>query len=270
MTELNPYEPPKSQIALSEQVPLSGELTEPQRVSAGRGWGWIADGFALFKRDPWIWIVNMIILIVITSLLSLVPVGGIAAQILYPLFQGGLMLGCYAQDNGNPLKVEHLFAGFRTNTGSLAAVGGLYLLGVVGVGIVTLALVFLLGGSNLLELFKAIAAGVEQPNPEMVRQGVLLALLAGLIGLALIIPLLMATWFAPALVVFHSLGAVAAMQWSFRGCLRNILPFLVYGLAALVLLVVALIPLGLGLLVLIPILTASVYIAYKDIFLKNT
>ena len=37
-----------------------------------------------------------------------------------------------------------------------------------------------------------------------------LALLAVLLGLAVMIPLLMAYWFAPALVLFHGIGAVDA------------------------------------------------------------
>ena len=44
------------------------------------------------------------------------------------------------------------------------------------------------------------------------------------------------------------------------------LPFLIYGLIAAVLFVVGSIPLLLGLLVVIPMLTASVFVAYKDIY----
>jgi uncharacterized membrane protein len=59
---------------------------------------------------------------------------------------------------------------------------------------------------------------------------------------------------------------VAALKESFVGCLRNILPFLVYSIVVLVLGIVASIPLGLGWLVLGPVLIASVYTAYRDIF----
>jgi len=78
----------------------------------------------------------------------------------------------------------------------------------------------------------------------------------------------MAVWFAAPLVVFHDLGAVEAMKASFTGCLRNIVPFLVYGIAGLVLSVVATIPLGLGWLVLGPVVAASVYTSYRDIYLR--
>ncbi len=266
MTDLNPYATPESPLTTGNPI-QAGLLTEPRKAPAGRGWGWIADGFGLFKLDPWIWIVNSLILFAITFLLGLVPLGSIASQILSPIFLGGLMLGCYALDTGDRLKVEHLFAGFKTNTGSLAAVGGLYILGYLVIGIVVMLLIFLLGGRDIFGLIGAIQSGAE-PNPQETAQVAYLGIIAVLIGLALIVPLVMAFWFAPALVMFHSLGAVEAMKLSFRGCLRNIAPFLIYGLIALVLMVIAVIPVLLGLLVLVPTLIASTYIGYKDIFLK--
>jgi uncharacterized membrane protein len=58
------------------------------------------------------------------------------------------------------------------------------------------------------------------------------------------------------------------MKESFQGCLKNALPFLIYGLVGLVAAVVAAIPFGLGWLVFGPVLMASVYTAYKDIYLE--
>ena len=268
MTDLNPYATPEA--PLTSGSPAQAELlTEPRKMTAGRGWGWIADGFGLFKLDPWIWIINGLILFVILLLLGFIPfLGSIASYLLYPIFQGGLMLGCYALDTGGRLKVEHLFAGFKNNAGSLAAVGGLYILGSIAIAIIVMLLIFLLGGRDIFSVISAVESGAHQPNPQEAAQLAYLVIVAGLIGLALIVPLLMATWFAPALVVFHSLGAVEAMKLSFQGCLRNIAPFLIYGLIALVLMVLAVLPILLGLLVLIPTLIASTYIGYKDIFLK--
>ena len=76
----------------------------------------------------------------------------------------------------------------------------------------------------------------------------------------------MAVWFAPALVVLRGLEPWAAMKVSFCGCLRNVMPFLVYGLIGIVLAVVATIPFALGWLVLGPLTIASIYTSYCDIF----
>jgi uncharacterized membrane protein len=91
-------------------------------------------------------------------------------------------------------------------------------------------------------------------------------LLASLVMMALMIPVLMAVWFAAPLVVFHERGAVDALKESFAGCLKNIVPFLVYGVIFFVHAIVASIPLALGWLVLGPMAAASIYTAYRDIY----
>ena len=56
------------------------------------------------------------------------------------------------------------------------------------------------------------------------------------------------------------------MAASFRGCLRNVVPFLLYGLIGFGLAIVASIPFGLGWLVLGPVTMATIYTSYCDIF----
>ena len=51
--------------------------------------------------------------------------------------------------------------------------------------------------------------------------------------------------------------------------MKNVLAFLVYGLIVLVLAFFAALPVGLGFLVLIPVLAGSVYAAYRDVFVAN-
>jgi len=92
------------------------------------------------------------------------------------------------------------------------------------------------------------------------------ALIALLVAMALLIPLLMAYWFAPALVVLRNMTAMDAMKLSFLGSLRNMWPFLIYGVIAFILMMIAMIPFGLGMLILVPVLNASIYLGYKDIF----
>ncbi len=57
-------------------------------------------------------------------------------------------------------------------------------------------------------------------------QGLLLCLL---LGLALLIPVLMAITFAPALIFFPRCGILQAAKLSFKGCLTNMWPFLWWG-----------------------------------------
>ena len=95
------------------------------------------------------------------------------------------------------------------------------------------------------------------------------ALLAILIALALFVPVNMALWFAPALVMLSDETAPRAVGESFKGCLKNIIPFLIYGVIVFVLGILAAIPFGLGWLVLAPVVLGSVYSAYRDIYFKR-
>jgi uncharacterized membrane protein len=96
-----------------------------------------------------------------------------------------------------------------------------------------------------------------------------LLLLMALVAMALFLPLVMAVWFAPALVVFHDLPALDAMKQSFSGCLKNIVPFLVYGIIGFVLSFLATLVLLLGWLIWGPTLVGSVYASYRDIFVQS-
>jgi uncharacterized membrane protein len=94
-----------------------------------------------------------------------------------------------------------------------------------------------------------------------------LAILVGLlVFLLLYLPLVMAIWFAPALVVLRGVAPLDAMRLSFNGCMRNIVPFLLYGVVGVGLSIVATIPLLLGWLVLGPVTIASLYTSYCDIY----
>jgi len=105
------------------------------------------------------------------------------------------------------------------------------------------------------------------PDPASATMRELAAyLLAWLIALALMVPVVMAVWFAPPLAVFNELGAFDALKASFVGCLKNIVPFLIYGLILLGFAVLASIPLCLGWLVLGPVIGASIYTSYRDIY----
>lgn len=254
----NPYATPRAAVA-DEPVTFGAYVPGGKKVPASRGWTWIVDGWSLFRESPGLWIGIIVVLFVMLMLMAFIPfVGSVAMSLLMPVFVGGLMLGCRALDEGRGLEFNHLFAGFQAGAGTLIAVGALSLAA-------SIAIVLVIAAVAGVGVFAFMAGGADAQA--MGAMGVLAVLLAVLVFFALSLPIAMALWFAPALVVLHGLGAVEAMKASFMGCLRNILPFIVYGLVGLVLAIVASIPIGLGWLVLGPVLAASVYTAYKDIYL---
>lgn len=230
----------------------------------GAGWTWVAEGWKLFARAPLMWIVAVIIVFVLAVIVSLVPfIGSLAFQVVQPVLAGGFVLACRSIEKGGEFELEHLFAGFTRRFGPLAIVGLIFLAGWIAI-----ALVFaLLVGFSLLGAFMS-------GDPEAVAASVaaswMTILLATLVMLGLMVPLLAAYWFAPALVMIHDMAPVAAMKASFVACLRNFFTFVVYGLVMLVAFVVALIPFGLGMLVWMPLAIASTYVAYRRIFTEDT
>ena len=227
-----------------------------RKVSAGRGMAWLSGGFDLFKQAPLLWIGILVLWFVAMGLVSLVPfVGSVAINLSFPMVLGGLLLGARAQSGGQPLTLQTLWAGFLPpHQQPLLLLGVAYMVIGIVIGVVAGGLIFATVGAGLL----GGSGGAETLG------------LGGLLSLLLILVLLgvfsMATWFAPALVVFAGQEPIAAMKLSFAAALGNLGALATCGLLSLLILFVASIPFGLGLLVAVPVLVASIYKSYADVF----
>ena len=237
-------------------LPGGGYQSGGRTVAAGRGWDWIVEAFALFRRQPGIWILIAVVLGILFIVVSMIPLlGSFATALLSPIVGGGLMLGCRDLDRGGALELERLFTGFRQKTGDLVMVGAFNLVGWV---VIAFTIVAVIGGGVFMGVMRG---GIEGAGISIASM-----MVAALLVAALSVPLYMATWFAPALIMLQDRSASEALKMSFVACLRNWVPFLFYGVVLVFLSIVAAIPLGLGYLVLVPVLIASIYTAYRDIF----
>lgn len=239
-------------------------LVLPSRqCGAGAGWTWIAQGWKLFTRAPLMWILSILVWFVIAIVANFIPfVGGLAFQVLQPAIVAGFVIACRAIETGGDFELEQLFAGFRIRFGSLLVVG----LIVLGFSILIL-LVF--AGFVGFSVLGAIFSGNPQAIAHDIMASALMLLLGALVALALYVPLAAAFWFAPALVVMHAMGPVEALKQSLFGCLKNFVPFLVWGIVMFVFAILAAIPVGLGYLVWVPLAIASSYAAYRAIYTEE-
>lgn len=243
-------------------------------VAAGRGWQWIVEGFALFRKNPLMWVALVSILFVALKVLLHVPLLGLIAILLLPIFLVGLMEGCKALERGDPLQIGYLLSGFRKNAAPLITLGGISLVG----NLLIVMIIAAIGGDAMMTMMKFAAQPAATITPEAaqsVQDAVSKATLATIVGTTLSLPLMMALWFAPLLVHFNDMKPLTAIRYSFWACWKNVLPFLVYGLAALVALIVVM-PIGmatgqvdLGLWMLAPIIIPTVYTSYKDLFSED-
>ena len=229
-------------------------------AGAGDGLKWITEGFQLFTRNAGMWVVLAVLMLVGTLIVALIPIlGSLALALFWPVLVGGLLLGCRDVDNGRALQLPHLYAGFQSGARmtQLVLVGVAYL-------VVTFVLMAIIMATVGMPMLQGMRPGSAHGMAGAGGMGAML--IALLVGLAVLVPVAMAIWFAPSLILFNALSAVEAMKQSFAACLRNIVPFLVYGVIAFVLSLIAAIPFGLGFIVLIPVMVCSVYVSYKALF----
>jgi uncharacterized membrane protein len=240
------------------------ELVIPGRVvDAGKGWEWVAGGWRLFVRAPLMWIISIILVFICFVAVNFVPfLGNIATALFQPVVLAGFVVASHSLDRGGDFELDHLLAGFKNTFGNLVVVGLLFLLGECVILLVFVAFLLMTVGAAVL------AAGTEEIS-HVIMASIPAFVLGGLIALALLVPLVAAYWFAPALVVMHEMQPLDAMKASFAACFRNFLPFLVYSVLLLLLGIVAAIPLGLGYLVLVPMMIAGIYVSYRDIFTQE-
>lgn len=250
---------------------LPGEAPEPtdaglRLVVPGRhrpasaGWDWVARGWKLFRLAPVMWIVAIVALIVIAIASNLLPlVGGLIFNILAPVFSAGFVAACRALEREGEFDIEHLFAGFTRRFGKLVVLGVMFVLALVVLGL----LFAVVAGFSVLG---AMMTGDPTAVTAAVASSIVVILLGALVVLALMIPVVAGYWFAPALVYMHDMSPWAAVKASFGACFRNLGSFLVYGIALLALLFLAMIPFGLGIVVWWPLAITSSYVAYREIF----
>lgn len=237
---------------------------EPQRCPAGAGVQWLGRGFTLFGQAPLPWLAIAVVFCVVYFAASMLPgLGWLATSLLGVVFAGGIMVVCRHQVAGEGVRLSDLFTAMQQHLGGLITLGAIYLgagmLLVVILVLCALPLVLMMGLS-VDQLSQAAESGVVEP------QLLLMVTLLLLIGMALYLPLAMAMWFAPALVVLDRQQPLTALTLSFSACMRNMLPFLLYGLLLVPLMLVVVMTVGIGLVVTLPVIYASTYAAYVDIF----
>lgn len=236
------------------------------RPPAGAGVEWLRRGWGLFKPWPIPWMgMTALAFLVIVGVTMLPYVGGPLVELLSPALAAGYMLAARAADRGEPVTFMHLGEGFTRNLPALLVIGGVYLVG----GVLVAQVMILVGGVSLHDMMR-LAQESAQVTPEQAQAMLDHTMPALLLGLVLYVPLLMATWFAPALVVFRGFSPVNALWWSLWTCFANWRPVALYGLAmGGIAMLALLIPFGLGLLVLLPWAMTSTYAAYGQLFISR-
>jgi hypothetical protein len=191
----------------------------------------------MFRSRIGAWIAIIAVYFTISLLLNKVPrLGAIAEWLLSPVLLGGIMLGCDAEWRDRPLRLSHLFDGFRAPHFVPLLRVALWnaAFGCLGVIVAMIVVVVGIGVSGITDL----ANYADNPLRMWETLGITYLLII-VVGLVFVAVLAMANWFAPALIVLNGATALGAMKASLRASLRNWLPFLVYGLVGIAILIAA-------------------------------
>ncbi len=223
-------------------------------------------GAVLLRRNFFVWVVFSLLMWAMVFVASRIAFLPILLALLTPVFLAGIMIGARAVEKGEELEIAHFFAGFRTHGVSLVALGGFYLVGNMIIGLVMTAI----GGEAIQQIVAGQAGNVD---PEILMQAMGPAVAALSTGVLLSVPLSMALWFAPMIVVFRGEKPGPALRLSFGACLANMKALFVYGLILFVPLVLLMALFDLtsmdrnpGLWIVALIVMPSLYTSYRDIF----
>ena len=261
-------------------------VAEPsfRRVAAGAGLRWWAEGWRSFMQAPLPWAGLAAALLVLLWLLGELPMGGMLSQWLsLPLLAFGVIFASRLRQRawqarkitpqGMPVEPQNESAlGASTQVWTrrigpllLASLLVLALGGVIGAVIVIgLGAAFGLGLASLGAFAKIMTPGMGMAAGAGALAGSLMTLLL-LLLLALYL-FSVAFWFVNTLVAIGGLPAWSAVKLSVRTGFANLAPITLFTVLLLPISLVAMLPFGLGLLVLFPVLSGASYASYHDVF----
>lgn len=227
-----------------------------RKVAYTQGWRWIVQAFYLVRQQPLTWALLAGGYLLIHFALAAIPLlGPPLTFFLAPLFAAGFVLAAQQAEHGVELKLGALFAGFRQAPRALLNVGMLYL---------ALLLLAMLVLTALMPLLGVHLTPAQNPRQLPQLDGPVSLFMLFSAGLMFLLSL--CYWFAPALVVLNGLGAWQALRDSFCGGIANWRAVLLSAFMLALLLFLALLPLGLGLLLWFPVLYVTAYTGWKDLF----
>lgn len=214
----------------------------------------------------------LLLWVVLAIVLEFIPVLGVlVVVVLSPALFGGYLSMCQTAVNGGEPELDQFFSGLTRPPSRLEAIVlGLLLLAAYVLVLIVCSLFFLMIALAVLGTVPWQTINELQmasPQDITISMGLLLVLLLTLLMAMLLYTLLaLAFTYASPLVVQGRATAFAALRLSLRGCMANILPLGLFGLLYLLLFVVALVPLGLGLLVFLPVSMAALAASYTEIY----
>ena len=195
---------------------------EPAILPAAQGWLWVLQGFGIFRRYAALWLLLLFFYWTGLLALSAVPLlGPVLSMLLMPGVSAGMMVACKSASAQHlPPTLRHFYEPFARNRNAQLKLGLLNLAGTaVAIGISSL---FSDG-----QVMQNPPASMDRAQMMRAMPGYFQGAAAFFIAFS---PVMVALWFAPALVHWRGMAPGKAVFFSFFAFLRNWRAFTVYGL----------------------------------------
>lgn len=198
----------------------------PAALPALTGLLWIRQGLALFRQNPLEFLSLQLVCWTSLSMLQLLPlIGQLLSLILVPACGFIVMQACRQVARGESPWAESLINELRPQAQAMLRLGLVWVLTTV-LASLTASAIFVLFDDRLS--WKMLSGQIPL-QAEKIQASHLWLASSG--AVCAILPLLMALWFAPMLVVWQKMTAPKAMFFSLMTIWQARLPFLLYGLA---------------------------------------
>lgn len=238
-------------------------------LSSSRGVVWIKEAYQIYKQNALLWtLVTFGIFFVPVVLGKILPLSGsLLGDYVQTLLGLGIYRLCKTSKQKEPFDIKLLFNDFSDSNVCLSI---LWLKGVTYLG-----LLFIVGVVVILDIFLGVTSKDVMSLVQIINSKTLYLIpdsffiILG-INLSLIVTWLMfggaALAFASPLIAFQKKGVLTALKLSLAANFKNIGPFSMLFLAAIPLLILCVLTAGIGFLVVAPIFSIALVLAYEDIF----
>ncbi|TDJ35963.1 MAG: hypothetical protein E2O56_00310 [Gammaproteobacteria bacterium] len=232
-----------------------------RQVDVSSGWDWYVQGWSLFMKNPGMWLVTALVMMIVLAVLSWFPViGPPAAALINPALLGGMMYGAQQLARGASFEFPHLFQAFRDSDRT----GPMILLGLLPMAMLLIMVVFF-GAAIFSMLMGALLASKTAGISGA------FSVASVLFGLLLLIPigilLYAALFFAIPRVMLDGVNWIEAIKSSLSACLANVVPMILFLVILMVASVLAaVLTSGLGMFLIAPVLIAAMYCAYTEVY----
>jgi len=213
---------------------------------------WLVNGWNLFKKKPLTWVFMVLIFNILIIVGNSFLVGRFVVALLFPVLAGGIFIALHKSSRDEPIGLENLFSAFKDKS----ILKELLTVGLIGVAVVILALVL-----QYQTGVEYTVVGAGEVDKEVSKGSFFTSIVSLVWSCALL--------FGIPLIAINKESAIPALKHSLYGMLLNFVPFIVFFVMIILLTIVSIIPVGLGLLVLVPVLYGAFYSGYKEIYVET-